>query len=94
MNAWLLAAVVLVPCGLGPCAWTTFRGPAQQRLVGANLATPLTALLFLLLAQGFGRSSSYGDLALVLAALAPAGTLVFTRLLAPTGEEPSGKRGK
>jgi multisubunit Na+/H+ antiporter MnhF subunit len=80
VNAWLLAALVLVVLGLGPSAWVACRGPATQRLAGVNLASVLTAVLFLLLAQGFGRSS-YVDLALVLAVLAPAGTLVFTRLL-------------
>ena len=87
MNAWLLAALVLIPLGLGPCAWVACRHDAAQRLVGLNLASVLLTVVFLLLAQGLGRSSSYGDLALVLAVLAPAGTLVFTRLLTP--EEPS-----
>jgi multisubunit Na+/H+ antiporter MnhF subunit len=82
VNAWLLAALVLLPCALGPCVWVACRGPTAQRLAGANLATVLTTVMFLLLAQGFDRSS-YVDLALVLAVLAPAGTLVFTRLLAP-----------
>ena len=89
MNAWLLAALVLLVLGLSPCLWMACRGLPAQRLAGANLATVLTAVLFLLLAQGFSRSS-YVDLALVLAVLAPAGTLVFTRLLAPAaGEEQS-----
>ncbi|WP_052432908.1 monovalent cation/H+ antiporter complex subunit F [Streptacidiphilus carbonis] len=83
MNAWLVAAAVLIPGGLAPCVWAACRGPAVRRLVGANLASVLTCVLFLLLAQGFGRSSSYTDLALVLAVLGPVGTLVFTRLLAP-----------
>ncbi|QMU69332.1 monovalent cation/H+ antiporter complex subunit F [Streptacidiphilus sp. P02-A3a] len=87
MNAWLLASVILLPLGLGPCLWVACRGPAPQRLAGANLAAVLTAVLFMLLAQGFTRSS-YLDLALVLAVLAPAGTLVFTRLLVPSAEEP------
>jgi multisubunit Na+/H+ antiporter MnhF subunit len=81
VNAWLLAALVLLPLGLGPCVWVACRGHAAQRLAGVNLATVLTTVLSLLLAQGFGRSS-YVDLALVLAVLAPTGTLVFTRLLA------------
>ncbi|MFJ9847379.1 monovalent cation/H+ antiporter complex subunit F [Kitasatospora sp. NPDC101155] len=41
----------------------------------------MTSVVLLLLAQGFSRTS-YTDLALDLAVLAPAGTLVFTRLLA------------
>ncbi|SEK46554.1 MrpF/PhaF family protein [Streptacidiphilus jiangxiensis] len=85
MNAWLLAALLLLPLGLGPCVWVACRGSAPQRLAGANLATVMTTVLFLLLAQGFSRSS-YVDLALVLAVLGPAGTLVFTRLLSPARE--------
>ncbi|MER6049153.1 hypothetical protein K2224_16555 [Streptomyces sp. BHT-5-2] len=81
MNAWLLAAAVLSTAGLAPCLWLGFRGPAQERLVGANLAGTQIAVVFLLLAQGYSRPS-YVDLALVLAVLAPAGTLVFTRFLA------------
>ncbi|MFB7909886.1 monovalent cation/H+ antiporter complex subunit F [Kitasatospora sp. NPDC056076] len=90
MNAWLLASLVLMPLGLGPCVWVACRNGAPQRLAGANLATVMTAVLFLLLAQGFNRSS-YADLALVLAVLGPAGTLVFTRLLAP-GERARSRR--
>ncbi|WP_371614329.1 monovalent cation/H+ antiporter complex subunit F [Streptomyces sp. NBC_00454] len=81
MNAWLLAAVVVCSAGLAPCLWLAARGAAQYRLVGISLAGTLAAVVFLLLARGFHRDS-YGDLALVLAVLAPAGTLVFTRFLA------------
>ncbi|MFC1415856.1 monovalent cation/H+ antiporter complex subunit F [Streptacidiphilus cavernicola] len=87
MNAWLVAAAVLLAGGLGPGVWVACRGPVVHRLAGATLASVLTCVLFLLLAQGFGRSSSYTDLALVLAVLGPVGTLVFTRLLAPEPEE-------
>ena len=86
MNAWLCAASVLIVLGLAPCTWAIFRGPASHRLAGASLASVLTTVLFLLLAQGFGRTS-YTDLALVLGVLGPAGTLVFTRLLVPVPEE-------
>ncbi|WP_242433788.1 MrpF/PhaF family protein [Streptomyces sp. CB01580] len=47
-----------------------------------NFATLLICLVLLLLAQGFARPS-YGDAALVLALLGPAGTLVHARLLGP-----------
>ncbi|MFD0279442.1 monovalent cation/H+ antiporter complex subunit F [Kitasatospora sp. NPDC127111] len=81
MNAWLLAAAVLAAGGLGPCLLLGLRGEPRQRLAGLNLAATVTAAVLLLLAQGFGRPS-YTDLALDLAVLAPAGTLVFTRFLA------------
>ncbi|MEV6976882.1 monovalent cation/H+ antiporter complex subunit F [Kitasatospora sp. NPDC093806] len=85
MNAWLVAAAVLTVGGFGPCLLLGLRGAPEQRLAGLNLAGTVTSAVLLLLAQGFGRSS-YTDLALDLAVLAPAGTLVFTRLLA--GQEP------
>lgn len=57
-------------------------GPLRRRVVAQNQATLLVCLALLLLAQGFGRSSAYTDLALVLAVLGPVGTLVYARLLA------------
>ncbi|PYC70627.1 hypothetical protein C7C46_27265 [Streptomyces tateyamensis] len=88
VNAWLLAAAVLLVGAVGPGAVVALRGPAQQRLLGASLAATAVTAVLLLLAQGFGRSS-YVDVALILAVLAPTGTLVFTRLLAgdPSGAE-------
>jgi multisubunit Na+/H+ antiporter MnhF subunit len=80
VNAWLAAAAVLSTLGMPPCVWVAARGSAQERLAGLNLATAFVTVLFLLTAQGVGRSS-YGDLALVLAVLGPAGTLVFARFL-------------
>ncbi|MFF2144764.1 monovalent cation/H+ antiporter complex subunit F [Kitasatospora sp. NPDC058190] len=81
MNAWLLAAALLAAGGIGPCLLLGLRGAPQQRLAALNLAATVTSVVLLLLAQGFSRTS-YTDLALDLAVLAPAGTLVFTRLLA------------
>ena len=80
MNAWLLATAALLTGSLGPCLWIAARRAPQERLAGVNLATTVTTVLFPLIAQGFSRSS-YGDLALVLAVLGPAGTLVFARFL-------------
>ncbi|WP_051709110.1 monovalent cation/H+ antiporter complex subunit F [Streptomyces sp. NRRL S-350] len=84
MNAWLLAAALLAAGALSPCLLLALRGEPQYRLAGLNLAATVTSVVLLLLAQGFSRTS-YTDLALDLAVLAPAGTLVFTRFLA--GEE-------
>ncbi|KDN87553.1 monovalent cation/H+ antiporter complex subunit F [Kitasatospora cheerisanensis] len=80
MNAWLAAAAVDTAV-LAPCLWRCALGPPEERLAAVALAGPVVTVLFLLLSQGLSRPS-YGDLALVLAVLAPAGTLVFTRLLA------------
>lgn len=86
MNAWLLTAAVLLTLGLPPCAWIVCRAAPQERVTGLSLATTLATVLFLLLAQGYGRTD-YQDLALVLVVVGPAGTLVFTRLLGPRGRD-------
>ncbi|MCC9305774.1 monovalent cation/H+ antiporter complex subunit F [Kitasatospora sp. RB6PN24] len=81
MNAWLLAAAALLVGTIGPAIAVALHGPSHRRLVGADLAGTGMPVVFLLLAQGYSRTS-YQDLALILAVLAPAGTLVFTRFLA------------
>jgi len=94
VNAWLWAALVLLVGALTPCLVVTFRGSPMERLTGMTLAATVLTVLFLLLSQGFSRTS-YQDLALVLAVLAPTGTLVFTRLLSPasSGEGGDGDGG-
>ncbi|WP_329129953.1 monovalent cation/H+ antiporter complex subunit F [Streptomyces sp. NBC_01476] len=81
MNAWIVAACVLLPAGLGPCLWRACRGEPAQRLAGMSLAGVMAVAVFLLVARGVHRTS-YVDVALVMAALTPAGTLVFARCLA------------
>jgi multisubunit Na+/H+ antiporter MnhF subunit len=85
VNAWLVAACVLLPLGLGPCAWVACRGEATQRLIALTLAATLISAAFLLVGQGLNRSS-YTDVALILVVLAPAGTLVFARFVG--GDDP------
>ncbi|WP_312018503.1 monovalent cation/H+ antiporter complex subunit F [Streptomyces sp. I05A-00742] len=80
MNGWLVAAALLLAGGLGPCLWGVSCGGTGRRMAAQNTATLLLCLVFLLLAQGYGRPA-YTDLALVAAVLGPAGTLVFVRLL-------------
>ncbi|MET9529209.1 monovalent cation/H+ antiporter complex subunit F [Streptomyces sp. NPDC006649] len=82
MNGWLFAAAALLVCGVAPALWGVSTGPLRRRVVAQNQATLLVCLALLLLAQGFGRSFAYTDLALVLAVLGPVGTLVYARLLA------------
>lgn len=82
MNGWLWAACDLLPAGVGPCAWRACRGEAAQRLPAMALAGVVATAVFLVAARGMHRASSYTDVALVLAVLAPAGTLVFARCLA------------
>lgn len=80
MNAWLLAAVVLMVGGLGPALWLGARGDEVDRLVGLELGSALTVLVLFLLVQATGQSALL-IVPLVLVLLSFAGTLVFTRLL-------------
>lgn len=78
-NGWLVAALFPL-AALVPVLWRISTGRPRDRLVAQNLACLLTALVLLLAAQGFGRSS-YVDMALVLSVMGPAGTLVYARFL-------------
>jgi len=81
VNAWLVAACVLLAAGMGPCLWRACRGEPAQRLLGVTLGGTAAMGVCLLIARGVQRPS-YVDVALVLAVLSPAGTLVFCRCLA------------
>ncbi|MGI5347530.1 monovalent cation/H+ antiporter complex subunit F [Streptomyces sp. CA-250714] len=83
MNGWLAAACALLIGGIFPALCGVCTGPVRRRVQAQNLATVLAALTLLLLSQGYARPS-YTDMALALAVLGPAGTLVYERLL---GEE-------
>jgi multicomponent Na+:H+ antiporter subunit F len=80
VNAALVAALVLTGIGLPLCLIRTATGGVLSRLVGLQLAGTVVALVLLLVADGTSRSS-YFDLALVLALLSFAGSLVFLRFL-------------
>jgi multisubunit Na+/H+ antiporter MnhF subunit len=79
MNVWLVGAGALM-LGLVPLALAIRRSPLDG-VIALQLAGTLVSLVFLLLAEGFERSSY-----LVLPVVAPlvsfVGTLVFLRLLA------------
>lgn len=80
MTAWVVAASVLLVFGIGPALARASVGRAIDRLPALNLAGVTTCLLVVVLAQALGRTA-YVDVALVLAPLSFAGSLVFTRLL-------------
>ena len=80
MNGWLVAATLLLATGVAPALAGTLRGDPLERLVALELGSVVTTLCLLLLAQGFARST-YLDVALLLALLSLAGTLVFARFL-------------
>lgn len=75
MNIWLAAALALM-AGLVPCLIVILRAGLTEALVATQLATTLTILILLLLAQGYGRPS-FADLALALALLSFPGGLLF-----------------
>jgi multisubunit Na+/H+ antiporter MnhF subunit len=81
VNAWTAAALVLFGGAAPVCLWGASRGREVRRLAAVSLLSTVVGAVFLVLPQAYGRSS-YQDLALMLAVLAPAGTLVFTRFVA------------
>ena len=79
MNAWLIAATALM-FGLVPCLWVCTRHGPLDALVALELASTITTLVLLVLAQGY-RRDPFMDLALVSALLSFAGALTFARFL-------------
>ena len=79
MNEWQIAAAVLI-AALVPCGWVCLRRSFAEGLVALQLAGILASLTVLLLAEAEGREP-FADLALVLAVLSFAGTLLFARFL-------------
>ena len=81
MSGLEICAAVLLTAGLGPGLYLASRGGAIGRRAGMQLVSAVAIGVLVLLAQIQDRSS-FLVVPLVLAVLAPAGTLVFTRLLA------------
>jgi multisubunit Na+/H+ antiporter MnhF subunit len=79
VNVWLSAATVLL-VGLLPCLWVAMRGTIVSALAALELASTITSLALLLIAQGL-RRDPFVDLALVSAVLSFAGALAFARFL-------------
>jgi multisubunit Na+/H+ antiporter MnhF subunit len=79
MNVWLIATTVLLT-GLVPCLWIAMRGSIMSAVVGLELASTITTLSLLMIAQGL-RRDPFMDLALVSAILSFAGALTFVRFL-------------
>ncbi|WP_310962637.1 MrpF/PhaF family protein [Nocardioides terrisoli] len=82
MTPWLWGCLVLVGVPFPVALWVGARGSPVDRLVGLELAGVTTTLALLAFAHAVGQSS-YLILPLVTALLSFAGSLVFTRLLAP-----------
>lgn len=79
MTLWLVGAAVLVAM-LVPLAAVAAFGTPDDGLVALELASILVTVALLLMAVGLGRQI-FGDLALVLAVGAFAGSLAYAVLL-------------
>ncbi len=82
MSAWVLGAVILLIGAVLPAGWLASRGGALDRLVGVEMGSAAVTLELILFSQAVGQPS-YLIVPLVLALVSFAGTLVYTRLLAP-----------
>lgn len=79
MNLWMIAAAVLL-LGFIPCGIVCLRGGSMDRLIGLEMSSVVTALVLLLLAEGYERQI-YFDVPLTAILLSLGGTLVFARFL-------------
>ena len=79
MSAWILAAIVLIAALAAPLVVCVTRS-IEDALVALELAGTVTAVIFIVLAEGFHRQP-FVDLALVTAFLSFIGSLAFVRLL-------------
>ena len=78
-NEWLWAGTAMLGL-LVPCALLAIRGDIVDRLLGFELASAITSLALVVLAEGFNRSI-YFDLALVFTAMQYGATLMIVRFL-------------
>lgn len=80
MTPWLVAALVVMVCGLGAGLVLAVVGDVGSGLAGLSLAGTMSGVCLLLLSRGLGRAS-YVDVAAELAVLSPIGILVFARFV-------------
>jgi multisubunit Na+/H+ antiporter MnhF subunit len=87
VTAYEICLAALMIGGLGPALILSGVGDPVDRLVGLDMAAGVLTFALVLLSQ-VGPGQSYDlILPLVLVPLSVAGTLVFTRLLAPGAED-------
>jgi multisubunit Na+/H+ antiporter MnhF subunit len=82
VNGYQICMLALLVGGLGPAVAVGARGRPTNRLIGLELGSAVLVVLLLLVSVATARSYDL-ILPLVLAPLSFAGTLVYTRLLAP-----------
>jgi multicomponent Na+:H+ antiporter subunit F len=78
-----IPALAVMVGALPPALLATLRGHPAGRLAGLIATGPLVTLVLVLLAAAYGRPA-YLDVALLLALLSFAGSLVFARFLSRT----------
>lgn len=79
MNAWLIAALALLPpfaCG----AFLALRGTAASRLVAVQFASAITVFILILLSMAV-HQRPFLDLALTLVFVTYPGMLIYTHFL-------------
>jgi multisubunit Na+/H+ antiporter MnhF subunit len=81
----MAGALALLAGGFTPAAVLAVRREPVERLVGVEIGAVVAVLVLLLLAQGVGQPS-YLIVPLVMVLVSFAGTLVYTRLLAPRSD--------
>ena len=79
MTPWTLALLALLPALAVPAIFAC-QGGTAGRLAAVQLTTSITTLMLVLMTYAFDQTS-FIDLALTLALLAPPGTLVITLFL-------------
>jgi multisubunit Na+/H+ antiporter MnhF subunit len=82
MSPWLAGVIALLAVAMPIAIWLAGRGNAVDRLVGLELGSVIGTLALLGFAQAVAQPS-YLIVPTVAVVLSFAGTLVFTRLLAP-----------
>jgi multicomponent Na+:H+ antiporter subunit F len=80
MNAWIIAAVVLLLGGILPCLAVCARASALEGVVALEMTGTISVLVLLLLAEGFGRQPFF-YLVLISAALSFVGALAYVRFM-------------
>lgn len=80
MNEWILAATVLLMGGLVPLAIAGLVGDVMSAAAALNLGGPVAALILLMLSEGLHRQP-FVDLAVVLAVVSFAGSVIVARFL-------------
>ncbi len=80
MNEWILAATVLFVGGLVPLVIAGCVPDAVSAAAALNLGGPVAALILLLLSEGLHRQP-FVDLAVVLAVVSFAGSVIVARFL-------------